>query len=367
MSKIWDVAIVGSGPAGSMAAMTLGAAGFKTIIIEKDKLPRYKVCGGAIPQEFVESMKIPEEIIERKFESLMLHHLKDEILRKGEGACVWRSDLDIFMTNLATESSAVLLENTRIIKANYKNDLYILHSKNTKIQSKILIAADGVPSTILKSFGWNSFSKEDIAQTMTYEIKLSETKINKRLGETCIHLYFGKNDICDIGYAWLFPKREIISVGWGCQLSNIRNVREEFQNFLKIVNKFIQDGKIIKKAAHMCPVGFQKQFNKDGLVLVGDAAGFVDPLSGKGIAYAAASGKIAGKVIIKALEEEDKNIISKEYEKKLDRDFLKALKAKKRIQPDVYKTDKNIRRFLELWKNYRSTIIAQKLWDKQEN
>ncbi|MHA1301407.1 MAG: NAD(P)/FAD-dependent oxidoreductase [Candidatus Helarchaeota archaeon] len=364
MSKIWDVAIVGSGPAGSMAAKTLGNAGFEVILLEKDKLPRYKVCGGAIPQEFVENMKIPEDIIERKFDSLILHHLGDEIFRKGEGACVWRSDLDSFMTGLATSSNAVLKEGTRILRANYKNELYNLYTKDSKIQSKILIAADGVPSIILKSFGWKSFPKIDIAQTMTYEIQLTEKKINERLGETSIHLYFGKKDICDIGYAWLFPKRDVISVGWGCQLSHIRNVRNEFQNFLKIVKDYIKDGVVIKKAAHMCPVGFQEQFNNDGLIAVGDAAGFVDPLSGKGIAYAAASGVIAGKVIKKALEAEDMTIISNEYEKRLDREFLKALKAKKRIQPDVYRTEKNIRRFLELWKDHRSTIIALRLWKK---
>ena len=176
MSKIWDVAIVGSGPAGSMAAMTTAAAGFDTVLIEKDKLPRYKVCGGAIPEEFVKLIKVPDEIIERKFESLILHHLGDEIYRKGEGACVWRSDLDSYMTNLATVSNAVLLEGTKILHATQKKQIYNLSTKDTKIQSKILIAADGVPSSVLKSFGWESFSQNDIAQTLTYEIKLSESK-----------------------------------------------------------------------------------------------------------------------------------------------------------------------------------------------
>ncbi len=366
MNKIWDVAVVGSGPAGSMAAATLAKAGFDTILIEKDKLPRYKVCGGAIPQEFVEAMKIPDEIIERKFESLILHHLGDEIFRNGEGACVWRSDLDSFMTNLATDANAVLLQETKVLKASRKNQFYELQTRDSKIQSRILVAADGVPSTILKSFGWKSFSKDNIAQTMTYEIKLSEKKINERLGENSIHLYFGKKDICDLGYAWLFPKREIVSVGWGCQLSKIKNVRDEFQNFLKIVNGFIKDGKMVRKAAHMCPVGFQDKFNEDGLIAVGDAAGFVDPLSGKGIAYAASSGMVAGKIIKKALETEDFSLISKNYENKLDKEFFKALKAKKKIQSDVYKTDENIRRFLRLWKDHRSTIIAQKLWKIKE-
>ncbi|MFX1450545.1 MAG: NAD(P)/FAD-dependent oxidoreductase [Promethearchaeota archaeon] len=367
MSKIWDVAIVGSGPAGSMAASTMAKNGFDTVLIEKDKLPRYKVCGGAIPQEFVESIKIPDDIIERKFDSLILHHLGDEIYRKGEGACVWRSDLDKFMTDLAVNANATVLEGTKIIKTGFKNQIFTLYTKNSKILSKILIAADGVPSTVLKSFGWKSFAKNDIAQTLTYEIKLSEKIINERLGETSMHLYFGKKEICDIGYAWLFPKREVISVGWGCELSRIKNVREEFQNFLKIVKNIIKEGKIIKKAAHLVPVGFQEKFHDDGLIAVGDAAGFVDPLSGKGIAYAANSGVIAGKVIIKALEEEDKQIISKLYEKELNKEFLNALKAKKRIQPDVYKSDENIRRFLNLWKDNRSTIIALKLWNLKDN
>ncbi|MFX0136234.1 MAG: FAD-dependent oxidoreductase, partial [Candidatus Hodarchaeota archaeon] len=131
MSKIWDVAIVGSGPAGSMSAMTLAKAGFDVVLIEKDKLPRYKVCGGAIPQEFVELMKIPDEIIERKFDTLILHHLGDEIYRKGEGACVWRSDLDKFMTDLAVNANSTLLEGNKIIKASSKNQKFTLSTKNS--------------------------------------------------------------------------------------------------------------------------------------------------------------------------------------------------------------------------------------------
>lgn len=363
LSKVWEIAVVGSGPAGSMAAKTLADAGFGTVLIEKDKLPRYKVCGGAIPQEFVEAIKVPEEIITRKFDTLVLHHLGEEIVRRGDGACVWRTDLDNYLTGLATNAGAVLLEGKSVSQARIKNQTYIIYANGEQIQSKILVVADGVPSNILKFFGWKSFSPDNIAQTITYEIQLSEKIIDQRLGETSLHLFFGKKDICDVGYAWLFPKRDVISVGWGCQISKIRNAREEFQNFLEIVQNYIHDGKIIKKAAHLVPVGFQDRFNDNGLIAVGDAAGFVDPLSGKGIAYAASSGMVAGKIIKKALEEEDLQIISKLYEKKLDLEFLKALKAKKKIQPDVYKSEENIRRFLNLWKENRSTLIAQKLWE----
>ncbi|NHI92577.1 MAG: NAD(P)/FAD-dependent oxidoreductase [Candidatus Lokiarchaeota archaeon] len=363
--KIWDISIIGAGPGGTSAAKSLSSKGFDTIIFEKDKLPRYKVCGGAIPQEFVEQIKLPDEIIDRKFDFLTLHHSNGKIIdRKGKGACLWRSKLDNHLTKLAIEDGATLKDATKIIDVNYDENkrLYCLKTKKEEFLSKILIISDGVPSILDQKFNFPKFPSNYMAQTITHEIEFDSKKmVDDRFGDN-LHLWFGK-EIVEIGYAWIFPKTKVVSVGWGCQINVLKNIREKFENFLNIVKDLIKGGKTIKKAAHMVPVGIRRKFvDEKGLIAIGDAAGFVDPLSGKGIAYAALSGYILGNVVKKALESNELQIIPQKFEKKLNREFLSSLKEKGKIKEDVYKNNENIVKFLELWKDHRSTEIASKLW-----
>ena len=363
--KKCDVAIIGAGPAGTMAAKSLSAKGFETILFEKDKLPRYKVCGGAIPEELVHEIKLPDEVIDRKFDYLTLHHSDGSSFdRKGKGACLWRSKLDSHMTQMAVDDGAILMDSTKIIDANHdeKQQVYLVKSDKEEFQSKILIIADGAPSLFANKFNFPKIPSEDMAQTMTYEIEFDSKKVvDERFGDDKMHLWFGK-EIVEIGYGWIFPKSKTVSVGWGCQVNVLKNIRERLENFLNVVKDFIKGGKITRKAAHMVPTGIRKEFARDGLILIGDSAGFVDPLSGKGIAYGAISGMLLGNIVKRALESDDLKSIPQKFEKKLNREFLNALRAKKDIQEDIYRNDENIKRFLELWNNHRSTEIALKLW-----
>ena len=96
--KMYDVIVIGAGPGGSYASYKLGKKGYSTLLIEKDELPRYKPCGGAIPEELVSELKIPNKIIEREFDHLQLYLNDKKIYRKGNGAVVWRDKFDNFLT-----------------------------------------------------------------------------------------------------------------------------------------------------------------------------------------------------------------------------------------------------------------------------
>ena len=67
---MYDIIIVGSDPAGASAAYKLAKYGYSVLLLDKYKLPRYKPCGGAIPEELISNLKLPDRIIERYFESL---------------------------------------------------------------------------------------------------------------------------------------------------------------------------------------------------------------------------------------------------------------------------------------------------------
>ncbi len=357
-----SIIVVGAGPAGATCADFLAKNGIPVIILEKQKIPRYKACGGGIPKEMIKEFKIPESIIERYFNSLTLHQVEENVVleRFGEGAVLWRSDLDAYLTECACANGAQLETETKVINIKRDNNEFKIETNKGSFNSNWIVAADGVNSTVLRSFNWRKFSPDEVAITITHEIELSSSLIEKRLGNDQLHIYFGKK-LIGIGYGWLFPKQNVVSVGWGCQLNDIKNTNTQFQEFLKLIHDKIKGGKLLRKAAHMVPVNI-RPFYHNQIIAVGDAAGFVDPLSGKGIIYAAWSGLIAGQVLKRVIDRNTKEKFKELYEKKLNQAFLTALKAKRNIQPDVYSSNEKILRFMKLWQNHRSTEIALNLW-----
>jgi flavin-dependent dehydrogenase len=216
----------------------------------------------------------------------------------------------------------------------------------------------------LKTLNWPYFSGENLVLTITEEMKTSKQNIKTTLGDNTIHAFFGIKDLITIGYAWLFPKAETITVGWGNQINLVKNSREEFERFasLPFVKNAINDSKLSIFKAHLIPVGLRPLIYKDNVFAVGDAGGIVDPISGKGIPYAMMSGQIAIETIIYCENKGKPDKLGTQYEKLLDRKFLRILKAKRVARDKIFQNDESLIRFLTLWEKHRSSeIVMRKL------
>ncbi len=368
--KNFDIIIIGAGPGGSFAAKTAAENGYSSCILEKEMLSdngRYKACGGAMAWELIEKVDYPEDKIGRVFESVELHHVDGEnFSKKGKGAIVWRDVFDKFLTDLATESGAHLKEKETMIKVEKKDGSYEVTTSKDKYTANYVIAADGVSSPTLKLLGWPFFKSQDVVLTITKEMKTTKPYIDSILGKDSIHFFFGIKDLIPAGYAWLIPKIEKITVGWGKQIDLIKNSREEFEKFwtLPYVKEALQNSTLETFKPHLIPVGLRPKLYEDNVFAVGDAGGIVDPISGKGIPYAMMSGQIAIETI-KSCEEKDRlDTLGATYEKSLDRKFLKILKAKRIARDKIFKDDDSLKKFLILWGKHRaSEIVMRKLMD----
>ena len=364
--KNFDILVVGAGPGGSIAAKISAEKGYSTCLIEKEKLDengRYKACGGAMAWELVDEINYPEDKIGRVIESLELHHVDGETFsKKGKGAVVWRGIFDKFLTNMAVDSGASLKEKETMINIEKNAVSYKITTTKETYTAKYVIAADGVTSPTLKLLKWPFLRKEDVILTITKEMKTTKSYIDKMLGDDAVHLYFGIKDLIAVGYAWLFPKNEHITVGWGNQINLVKNSREEFKKFtnLSFVKNVLKNTKEVIFKPHLIPVGIRPKLYEDNVFAVGDAGGIVDPISGKGIPYAMMSGQIAIESIVNAEKRDKLDKLGDIYEKNLDKKFLRVLKAKRIARDKIFQNDETLKKFLTLWEKYRSSEIIMK-------
>ncbi len=366
----FDVLVIGAGPSGSIAAKVASENGFSTCLVEKEEVSkkgRYKACGGALAWELVEEIDYPEEKIGRIIESLELHHVDGEdYSKKGKGAVVWRSVFDKFLTDMALESGALLKEREALIEIEREKDFYKITTNRGSYLAKYVIAADGTASQTLKKLNWPFFRSPDLILTITQEMNTDKSYIDNILGEDTVHLFFGIKGLIPVGYAWLFPKRKAITVGWGNQIDLVKNSREEFKKFthLPFVKEALKNSTMEIFKPHLIPVGIRSKIYEDNVFAVGDAGGIVDPISGKGIPYAMMSGQIAIETIIDCEKKDKLEKLGPTYERNLDKKFLKVLRAKRIARDKIFQSDENLKKFLSLWEKYRSSqIIMGKMLD----
>ena len=300
MNKNFDVIIIGAGPAGSIAAEELSKAKFKVLILEKEKLPRNKVCAGIAPPRIFQFFNdIPKEVIERKFKGYHLFsplgiEVKSKFLR--EGLILNRTKFDFWLTEKAKNAGAKIGDNLKVIDINHLDFNY-----------KILIGADGANSIVRKSIGIK-YDADCFALGVQYTIQMENKLIDKLIGNW-FEVHYG---VVNQGYGWVSPLDNKIKIGIGSTNHEFKKDPKKYLN--NFVEKFkekkeIKRLEIIDIDSHLIPAGGPVSKPCSGSVLLaGDAAGFVYPLTGEGIYYAMKSGKVAADAVIKFLNNETENL-----------------------------------------------------------
>lgn len=364
--KEYDVTVIGAGPAGSFAAIIAAEEGYSTCLVEKEKIGlygRYKSCGGALPWKLIDLIDYPEDKISRIFDTIEMHHVDGEIFKKKtKGAIVWRGIFDKYLSDIAIGRGVKLKDNNALQHIVKKKDRYKIYTNEGTFLTNYIIAADGIYSTSLSILNWPFFKNKDLSLTITQERRSSKSYIDKTQGCNSIHLFFGIKDLIPIGYAYLFPKREVINVGWGCQIDLIKNSRMQFEEFLRlpIVKKALLNSNMEKKCARLLPMGERPLLFKNKVFAIGDAGGFVDPINGEGIIYAMMSGQIAIESLKRCDTKGKLNELESYYLKTIERKFLNKLRLKKEWRNRIFTDDYTLKKFLSLWEKNDSIDIIKK-------
>lgn len=282
---MFDVIIVGAGPAGASTAFYLAKAGLKVLLLEKNKLPRFKPCGGGISLNFLNSLPFDvSSSITGKVEKVRYYYNFGNAVEVELGvkmAMVNRSQFDCLIAQQAVKAGAKLVEQAKVNAIDIQKTI-VVYTERDKYETRFLVGADGVHSQTGK---WSGLIKKRKIRS-SLEAEVIKAEINP------ITALIGFGQLTE-GYCWLFPKSDFHSIGIGGKES--KNLVKEFKRwaeFLRIKSDF-------KIYAYPLPeVEIGQKLEEGHVLLVGDAAGLVDPLTGEGIRSAIRSAQIAAETIL---------------------------------------------------------------------
>ncbi len=324
-----DVIVVGGGPAGAETAYHCAKAGLDVLLLEKKKIPRDKLCGGGITLKVLREIDHPIEmgIFERVTKAARVYVGESVSTFGSEKPLVYMTSRDRFDSELvrrAADAGAEVNDKSAVSEVKVRADEVEVRVNHGQLESRTVVGADGINSLVAESTGLRTVWKPNqVALAMEADFKVGSKAVEDFMTENAyFDLYFGPSTA---GYGWIFPKHDRLTVGIGCELDRLSDAREMFQHFVRGLS--LPNGSSNPTSlGHLLPIGGQARTKSygDKVLLVGDSAGFAEPLLGEGIYFAVRGARIAAETLTRALELGDVSRVRlREYEEAWKNDFGK--------------------------------------------
>ncbi|WP_292025053.1 geranylgeranyl reductase family protein [Maritimibacter sp. UBA3975] len=295
----FDVVVIGAGPAGSAAARRACDLGLSVALIDKAVFPRPKLCGALVSPR-------GNKAVRRVFDMEMtpeMYLVSRQVAFKWDGeelnrfdapydlTYTYRLDFDHWLQRAAVAAGAVDMQGTRVERI-LDGESAIVLADGTRIGYGVLVGADGAASPVAKHILGAAFDPEKIGFAFETEVP------GGCEAEALMSIDF---DIVRWGYGWNFPKAGSRTIGLGA----IRSVDQDLKALMAryLAHEGVDAASVTIKGAHI-PLGdFKEHPGKGNILLVGDAAGFVDGITGEGIALAIESGAEAAEAAAQVIAE----------------------------------------------------------------
>ncbi len=346
----FDVIIVGAGPAEIVCAMQLAKKGFQIALFEKETFPRDKTCGDALSVDVLNQLELIDPLLANEFKNFThktpsygvkiiapnQQSLDIPFYYKGQkrfGYICKRIDFDNFLfQKLQAYKNIVVFENCKVNAIVISLNEAVVTTKNKTYTSKIIIGADGTQSIVNKLLIKNKIDKEHYSAGLRVYYK-NVSNLHK---DNFIELHFFK-DILP-GYLWIFPlPNNEANIGIGMLSSyvskkkiNLRIVLKKLlENHPNLKDRFNHAEALETSKGFGLPLGSKKRkLSSNRVLLLGDAAGLIDPFSGEGIGNAVRSGRVAAKHIETCFELQN---FTKLHNSKYDKGIYRLMEKEFRI------------------------------------
>jgi electron transfer flavoprotein-quinone oxidoreductase len=353
----FDAIVVGAGPAGTSAALTMARAGLNVVLIERGEYPGAKNVQGAVLythnlNEIVPNFwKDPEAAVERPVTDQKVWVMsEDSAVQVGFKSDRWlqephncytivRVNFDRWYAKQAEAAGAQLFCGVTVSECLKKDGkvVGIKTSEGDELRSDVVVLCDGVNSMLAQQIGLiDEWRADEVALGVKEILALPREKIEDRFclekGEGATNEMFGAVTKGMLGYAFLYTNKESLSIGVGCKLSHFQKSLikpYELLEYVKghpIVRRLIGGSKTLEYSAHLIPEGGYNSMPPlyaDGILIGGDAAQMVNPSHREGSNLAMTAGKLAGETVIEAKKKGDfSSKTLSGYQKRLRESFI---------------------------------------------
>ncbi len=313
----FDCVIVGAGPAGSILALALQNSGLRVLMLDRAVFPRDKACGDAIPMRAVRAIREMGPEINVALDKLMVKQrmlharavapngMEYQTSFVTEGYTIPRFDFDNWLLGLVDQYTSTRIRTaTPVTQLRRVRDgiQVFIKGRNRPLLVKLIVGADGASSLVARSLGhWKQEERHHSSAIRAYFANV------KGLQNDRLEFFFDKDFLP--GYFWLFPLADgRCNAGFGMLSREIRkrkiNLRQNMLQLIESVpeirDRFSDARPCGKPLGAGLPLGSKKRpISGERFLLLGDAAGLVDPATGEGIGNAALSAQCAAQVIVK--------------------------------------------------------------------
>jgi len=268
-----DIIIVGAGPAGSLAARTLAEHSYEVLVLEEHRTPgKPQHCTGLVSEETIKMSRVKPDILSTLYGAEVVFPNGQSLTvrsDKPKARLVDRIDLEIKMSEAAQNSGADYSYGEKYVNHNV-GDIVTLETNIRTHRGKVLIGADGASSNIAMSLGENR-PKE--------YIRGIQADVRYRMDNQDIFKMFIGNNVAPGFFAWMIPCDSFTRIGL-CTTWSAGPPAEYLSDIL--IRMGLQD-KVMRIFAGKIPLGVRPYLVGDRVMLTGDAAGFVKPMSGGGL------------------------------------------------------------------------------------
>ena len=320
----FDAIVAGAGPAGSTAARELASAGARVLVVDRAEFPRYKACGGGIPLRTEKLLPFPiDSVVEDSVSLLQVSHGGKQRFVRDSGApfahMVMRERFDHLLVEQARKAGAEFRPGTTVRAAELNGGVALRAEDGFEATASYLICADGAHSPVGKMVGLGG----GIAECAAWEVEVRAPAIRQRAyrGTALIELGYRP-----WGYAWLFPKAEVLSIGIVLPPDGAPRMKEHVNAYIESLGLAgatvdIARGHKIRFRRGREPIASERA------LLAGDSAGLADEFTEEGISYAIESGRLAARNVLRALG----GGTLEAYQRDIDREVMPELRAARKI------------------------------------
>ena len=289
--RTFDALVVGGGPAGSTTAYRLAERGHSVLLVDKARFPRDKPCGGGMTMRAVKQCPVdPTPVVEEEIDDIELRFRYDDcVVRHAHTPCVWmtqRKRLDAFLLEAARERGAEVLEGTRV---ELGDDGVHTLAGGERIAAATLVGADGANGTTARTLELGG----SIIHGVAFEGNVPYTEISRERYARRLVL-----ELADIpgGYGWVFPKNDHVNIGVGAWDTEGPKLRDHLRRLCEAHG--VEPDQLQELRGHRLPLRrASTRMAAQRALLVGDAAGLIDPVSGDGMYECFVSSRLAADAI----------------------------------------------------------------------